>query len=232
MERRGDPRPDRGLAGALHDALLRGEYAPGQRLVEADLCDRFGASRAAVRESLRLLAGDGLVVLEPHRGARVRRITLDEAIEIAEVRVAVEVLLARRAAEHITPQTATELRDIATGIRGAIEGFDPVAHSALNERLHLRIAEIADHETAAAVVRKLRTQLVSFQVRLSTLSGRAQTTLAEHEQITAAIADGDPDAAVAAMRRHLEGAVAALRALRASDGSDAAGRAAHVAGAG
>lgn len=199
------------LSEAIRAAMLAGEYVPGQRLVEAELCERWGAGRSAVREALRLLAGDGLIELEPHRTARVRQITLDEAIEMAEVRAAVEVILARRAAANITSPEKDELREIGRRTRLAIESFDPVGYSELNELLHRRLSEIAAHQTAAAVVHGLRVQLIRFQIGLSLQPGRPIETLQEHEDLIQAVTSGDPSAAEASMRRHLEGAAEALR---------------------
>lgn len=194
-------------------AILRGDYAPGQRLVEAELCAVFGASRATVREALRLLAGDGLIELEMHRTARVRRLSVAEAIEIAEVRVVVESFIARRAAERITRRQAAELIDIAAGMRQGVESFDRMAYSELNELLHRRIAEIAANDAASAVVRRLRTQLTSFNMRLSLFPGRPLATLVEHERLVEAIAAADPDQAEEAMRHHVGEMMEAIRSL-------------------
>jgi DNA-binding FadR family transcriptional regulator len=114
------------VAAAIRAALVRGDYAPGQRLVEAELCSTYDASRATVREALRQLASDGLVELEPHKAARVRLVTLDEAIELAEVRLAVESLIAAKAAERITPEGAAELRRLGQEMRSAVTAFDPL----------------------------------------------------------------------------------------------------------
>ena len=70
------------VADAVRTAILRGEYAPGQRLIEADLCDRYGTSRFVVRSALQELSAQGLVEFQRNRGARVREISLGEAIEI------------------------------------------------------------------------------------------------------------------------------------------------------
>ncbi len=201
------------LSELLRGAVTRGDYIPGQRLVESELCARYGAGRSAVREALRLLAGDGLIELEPHRTARVRQISLAEAIEMAEVRAAVEVILARRAAENITDVEKDELRDIGRRTRQAFEAFDPVGYSELNELLHRRISEIARHETAASLVFGLRLQLVRFQMRLSLQPGNPAETLAEHEDVIAAINSGDRVAAEGVMRHHLDEAVSSLRRL-------------------
>jgi DNA-binding GntR family transcriptional regulator len=86
----------------LRDAILAGEFVAGQRLVEVDLCERFGCSRFAVRAAIPVLASEGLVDVQRHRGARVRVIPLDEAIEITEVRGMLEGLAAARAARRAT----------------------------------------------------------------------------------------------------------------------------------
>lgn len=146
------------VADAIRAALVRGDYAPGQRLVEADLCATYEASRATVREALRQLVSDGLVEIEPHKAARVRLVTLDEAIELAEVRMAVESLIAARAAERITPDGASELRRLGAEMRAALSSFDPLGYSALNEQLHVTIGRIAAHATATAVLERRRSR--------------------------------------------------------------------------
>lgn len=204
------------VADAIRDALVRGEFAPGQRLVESEVGARYGVGRAVVREALRLLASDGLVDIEPHRAARVRLVSLHEAIEIAEVRVAVEGMVAGRAAERVTSGQAEELRDIGRRMREAVQAFDPLGYSALNERLHVRITEIADHDVAAAIIERLRLQLIRFNMRLSLQPGRPLTTLIDHEKVIEAIAAGDSTAAETAMREHLQEVVTTLRATESA----------------
>ena len=204
------------VADAIRHALVRGDFAPGQRLVESEVGARYGVGRAVVREALRLLASDGLVAIEPHRAARVRLVSLSEAVEIAEVRVAVEGMVAGRAAERVTPEQAGELREIGRRMREAVQAFDPLGYSELNEQLHVRITEIADHEIAAAIIRRLRLQLVRFNMRLSLQPGRPLTTLIDHEKVVEAIAAGNSAAAETAMRAHLQEVVTSLRAAESA----------------
>src|SRR5215475_1885436 len=103
---------DVALLDALRAAILGGEFAAGQRLVEVDLCERFGCSRFAVRAAIPVLASEGLVELQRHRGARVRIIPLAEAIEITEVRRLLEGLIAARAAERATRAEVAELLQV------------------------------------------------------------------------------------------------------------------------
>ncbi|HEY0000244.1 MAG TPA: GntR family transcriptional regulator, partial [Actinoplanes sp.] len=95
------------VSAELRAAILRGEYAPRQRLIEAELAERFATTRFLLRNALNRLATEGLIELQPHRGARVREISVDEAIEITEIRRAVEGLVAARAAQCVTDDEIT-----------------------------------------------------------------------------------------------------------------------------
>ena len=127
---------DVAVLDALRDAILDGEFAAGQRLVEVDLCERFGCSRFAVRAAIPVLASEGLVELQRHRGARVRVIPVEEAIEITEVRRLLEGLTAARAAERVTPPQAAELAEIIQEMRDAVAAAELLRYSDANARLH------------------------------------------------------------------------------------------------
>jgi len=111
---------------SLRAALLRGEYAPRERLVEIELATDFDTSRFIVRKALVQLAAEGLVEIQPNRGARVREISVDEAIGLTEVRGALEGLVARRAAERATASDIRHLADIAANMREAVARFEVV----------------------------------------------------------------------------------------------------------
>ncbi len=222
---------DVAVLDALRDAILDGEFAAGQRLVEVDLCERFGCSRFAVRAAIPVLASEGLVELQRHRGARVRVIPLDEAIEITEVRRLLEGLTAARAAERVTPAQAAELAEIVQEMRDAVAAAELLRYSDANARLHGLIRTIAAHGTATAIIERLRAQLVRHQFALSLVPGRPGVSLGQHERIAAAIAARDPAAAEAAMRDHITSVIDALRDLppdqasRTWAGTEGAGRA-------
>ena len=162
---------DVAVLDALRDAILDGEFAAGQRLVEVDLCERFGCSRFAVRAAIPVLASEGLVELQRHRGARVRVIPLAEAIEITEVRRLLEGLTAARAAERVTPAQAAQLADIIQEMRDAVAAAELLRYSDANARLHSLIRTIAAHDTATAIIERLRAQLVRHQFALSLVPG-------------------------------------------------------------
>jgi DNA-binding GntR family transcriptional regulator len=209
-ERDGDRRH---VSDALRDAILRGEFLPGERLVEAQLMTRFGASRFNVRAALTDLSAEGLVEVHRNRGAQVRKVSLDEAVEITEVRMVVEGLIAARAAERVQPDQASELDEIGLLMRRAVEAGEYRRYSDLNQRLHALIREIAGHRTADRIVGTLRGQLVRHQFVLSLLPGRPQTSLPQHERVIAAIREGDPKAAEDSMREHIASVIEALHSI-------------------
>jgi DNA-binding GntR family transcriptional regulator len=198
---------------ALREAILRGEYLPGERLVEAQLCQRLGASRFNVRAALQDLAAEGLVEVQRNKGAQVRKVSIDEAIEITEVRMVLEGLVAARAAERVSDEEASELDEIGLLMRRAVSAGEFRRYSDLNQRLHATIRRIAAHRAADSLIETLRGQLVRHQYMLSLLPGRPAISLPQHERIIAAIQSRDPIHAEAAMREHIASVIEALREM-------------------
>jgi len=195
----------------LRAAIVSGELQPNERLVEADLTDKLGAGRTAIRTAFARLAQEGLIELTPNRGARVRKIGEEEAVQILEARAVLEALAARRAAANATPEDAEDLRALLAEMRAKLDAGDLLGASDHNARLHRRLLDIAGHGIVDRLVGTLNSQLVRFQYRTILVPGRAERSFAEHTAIVEAVATGDPDGAEAAMRRHLAAATEALR---------------------
>ena len=202
---------------ALRAAILSGEYLPGERLVEAQLCDRLGVSRFNVRAALQELAADGLVKVERNKGAHVRKVPIEEAVEITEVRMVLEGLVAARAAARVTDEQASELDEIGLLMRRAVSAGEFRRYTDLNGRLHRLIREIAGHHTADGIIETLRGQLVRHQFMLSLHPGRPAISLPQHERIIDGIRQRDPKAAEAAMRAHIASVIEALRDIDAME---------------
>jgi DNA-binding GntR family transcriptional regulator len=196
---------------AIRDAIVRGDFVPNQRLVEADLSAQFSASRANVRAALIELANEGLIERVQNRGARVRAVSIEEAVEISEVRMMLEALCAAKAAERITDEEIAELRQLGTDMRDAVAHGDVVGYSGLNQRLHRRVREISGQRTAAQVLERLRGQSVRHQFRLAMRPGRPSISLPEHLAIIDGICAHDAEKAQGAARAHLESVIKALR---------------------
>ena len=196
--------------GALHAAIVAGELSPGERLIEEELAERLGLSRGAVREAIVRLGHEGLAVRERNRGARVRRFTLEEAIEILEARAALESLAAGYAALRRRDTEARELEAIVDDMERLYEAGELLAISDRNGVLHRRILELSGHRVASDICARLHSQLVRFQFRTVLAPGRPQRSLAEHRRIVAAIAARDRTGAEQAMRDHLANVAAVL----------------------
>ncbi|WP_238011370.1 GntR family transcriptional regulator [Dactylosporangium sp. AC04546] len=204
------------LFGELRAAILRGEYAPRERLIETEVMQRYGTTRFVLRTALTRLASEGLVELQPNRGARVREVTAAEAVEITEIRRAVEALVAARAAQRVTEAEAAELRRLGRAMTDAVERTDMPRYSELNVRLHGAVRRIAGHAAAAKIIDQLQGQLVRHQFRLALVPGRPSVSLPEHLAIIDAICARDPARAEEAMRAHLDSVLRMLPGLAAA----------------
>jgi DNA-binding GntR family transcriptional regulator len=195
----------------LREAIIGGRFQPNERLVEAELVEMFRAGRSSVRAALARLDQEGLVTREPNRGARVRLISGREAIEIEQVRIALEKMLARSAAERVAPADLADLGATIGEMRRRLDDGDPLGYSELNATFHRRIWAIADNQLAATLLTTLKSQSIRFQYRTILQPGRAETSFREHEAIAAALTQGDPDAGEAAMAAHLSHVVTTLQ---------------------
>jgi DNA-binding GntR family transcriptional regulator len=199
----------------LRTAIIHGELPPNQRLVEQELAERFGGSRGSVREALVLLENEGLVARQRNRGAWVRPVSLDEAIEITEVRAVLEGLCAAKAATGATATERRELKRLGAAMSKSVKAGDVVNYNATSQQVHARIREIAAQTTAADLLDRLRYQSVRYQFSVALLPGRPAVGLKEHLEVIDAVGSGSADLAERAMRQHLLSVIAALKQLGA-----------------
>lgn len=200
----------------LYQAILQGEFQPNERLIEMELAQRYQVGRAAIRTALARLEQDGLVERELNRGARVRTISEEEAVETLEARAVLEGLAARYAARNLTDADLADLRAIVGEMEQCLADGDLLGISAGNARLHSRLLHIANNRTVTRLIERLHAQHIRSQFRLILVPGRPPRSVAEHRAIVEAVASRDPDAAEAAMRDHLAHTVETLRSLAGS----------------
>jgi DNA-binding GntR family transcriptional regulator len=201
----------------LHAEIVAGELSPGERLIEEELAERLGLGRGAVREAILRLGHEGLVIRERNRGARVRRFTVDEAIEILEARAALESLAAGYAALRRTDEEAQELVSLVGEMERLQAAGELLAMSERNAAMHRRILEISAHAVARDICSRLHSQMVRFQFRTVLAPGRSRHSLQEHGEIVRAIAAGERDAAERAMREHLTNVASVLAQVATPD---------------
>jgi DNA-binding GntR family transcriptional regulator len=184
--------------------------APGQRLVEEELAGTLGVTRASLRAALFDLTAEGLVERIPNRGARVRTISVDEAVAIIECRMVLEGLCAAKAAERVTEPEAARLRQLGADMERSVADGEPLKYSALNHELHRLVREFSAQPVAAGLLERLNGQLVRHQFQLSLRPGRPQQSLPQHLAIITAIVGRQPAEAEEAARRHLRSVITAL----------------------
>ena len=196
---------------ALRRAILTGDVAPGQRLVEEELAGRLHVTRASLRAALIDLTADGLVERVPNKGARVRAVSAEEAVAITECRMVLEALCAAKAAARATDKQIAGLRELGDRLRRCVTDGDPLKYSEANQELHRAVRLISGQAVAVTLLDRLNAQLVRHQFQLALRTGRPGQSLGEHLAIIDAIARHDPDAADKATRQHLTSVIKALR---------------------
>ncbi|MFC9098023.1 GntR family transcriptional regulator [Streptomyces sp. NPDC057072] len=195
----------------LRQAILHGEMAPAQRLVENELAEQFGVTRASIRAALIDLEAQGLVERIRNRGSRVRVVTVEEAVAITECRMVLEGLCAAKAAVAASDEQLTELAYLGAEMTRAVADGEPVTYSELNQELHGRIRRFSGQRTAVELLERLNAQLVRHRFQLALRPGRPQHSLNEHLAMIEAIRARDPQAAETAVRAHLTSVIEALR---------------------
>src|SRR3984957_17699790 len=149
----------------------------------------LGVTRASLRAALFDLTAEGLVERIPNRGARVRAITIDEAIAITECRIALEGLCAAKAADRITEPEAARLRQLGQQMDCSVADGELLKYSALNHELHRLVRDISGQAVAAALLERLNGQLVRHQFQLSLSPGLPQGSLPQHLAMISAITE-------------------------------------------
>jgi phosphonate utilization transcriptional regulator len=187
----------------IERAILAGEHAPGDKLIEATLATRMGVSRGPVREAFRMLEEAGLVRTEKNRGVFVRAIPIDEAVEIFDLRATMDELVGRQLAAQITPVQLKEIRGLVEAMEKAVKAQDAQGYHLLNLRFHDRLVEMAGNRKLAAIYRKLIKELSLFRRLNLADSWLLPISAGEHRAIVKAIAAGDGEGAGRAMFQHV-----------------------------
>ena len=205
--RRGAPLAVSRVVAAVRDGVRDGRFVPGQRLIEADLVRDLGVGRNALREALSRLASDGIVTIEPHRGASITRLSRDDVAQLYELREVVEGLAARLAAERIDqPGHRERLSAALEAMRAAARTAPMPEYIDENIEFHRAIVELSGRPRLSELVEQLQLQTFRIQFRSATArdrTGMRQYSMDEHETLAAAILAGDPETAENTMRAHL-----------------------------
>jgi DNA-binding GntR family transcriptional regulator len=200
-------------AQSLREEILSGVIASGARLGEAELATRLQVSRTPIREALTRLAAEGLVELQPHRGARVATWSTAELREIFELRLRLEPYAVRLAVPKLGPEQLDELQELAesmlrTGKPGRRQDLGPIVEA--NRRFHGLFIEVAGTAPLAAALRGVTHAAVVHQNFHDYTPEALLRSLHHHVEMVAAARAGDGDWAEAIMRAHLYNARATM----------------------
>ncbi|MFH1104503.1 MAG: GntR family transcriptional regulator [Actinomycetota bacterium] len=181
--------------------ILRGDLAPGSRIVETRIARELGTSQAPVREALRDLASLGFVEMRPYRGSWVRKPTKEDLIEAIEIRADLEALAGRLAALRRTDQCVADLERLVGEMRAAADRGDAHEHALKNTQFHQRVVEAAGNRTLKRVWSMLEPYARTY-VTTSAPGIDLHWLTTRHDPILEAIRDSDPDRAADTMRTH------------------------------
>jgi len=206
------------VTDTLRQRILDGQYDPGERLVENTLSLELGVSRIPVREALRALAAEGLVKIEPRRGASVARLSPNIAREMVEVRATLEGLNAKLAAQRRDPALILEIEKVLKEGNDAVNSGQTERFVELNSKFHELLGNIAANSVLQDMMRSLRerTGLLFAPANLS----RARLNWDEHAQILQAVIAGDADLAALLATRHVFSAAKAVENMNGTPANE------------
>ena len=206
IEHDGKPTLSRGLSvtETLRDDIQNGRYGPGDRITEEKVAARLGVSRTPVREALRRLESEGLLVSLPWRGVVVAELDRNQVLELYAMREVLEGTAARFAAQHADDAEIDVMRDILQ--RQTEAGDDSDIAARINRDLHEAIYGAARNRYLLSTLHSLRNALALLKGTTFAAAGRPDAALVEHRAIVNAITKRDGDKAEQAARRHIANA--------------------------
>ena len=187
----------------LREAILRGELKPGERLMEIQLANKLGVSRTPIREAIRKLELEGLVLMIPRKGAEVAQITEKSLRDVLEVRRALENLAVQLACLRMSPQTLADLKAAARVFEEILGGEDVTAVAEADVAFHDVIYMATDNQRLISLLNNLREQMYRYRVEYLKDSRTRGTLLKEHREIYEAVAGRDEERAKACIRCHI-----------------------------
>ncbi|HVC52455.1 MAG TPA: GntR family transcriptional regulator [Stellaceae bacterium] len=191
------------ISQQIREDIATGRLPLGSRLTIDDLAGRYGASHMPIREALRQLRGEGLVELEPNRGARVRSADRNFVENLFSIRAAVEVLLARQAASRCSPELLAKLHAIEADREQCVTKADYAAALVANRRFHQAINAAAGNPQAVAIVDQYWVLIVAMWHQHGYAPERFAGVSSDHRNLLSALHQRDPEAAAVLIGAHV-----------------------------
>lgn len=196
---------------ALREMIVSGELPLGQKVPEKELCEAYGVSRTPLREALKVLATDGLVTLEPNRGAWVSQLTVEDIAEVFPVMGALEALAGELACAHVTDAEIGRIRALHDQMVLHYQSRELDAYFAVNQQIHEAILAAARNPTLTAQYRALAARVRRARYVANMTDQRWQRATEEHEVIMRCLEDRDGAGLAAILKAHLENKLVTVR---------------------
>lgn len=190
----------------LREAIISGQLAPGERLMEVQLAEDMGVSRTPVREAIRKLELEGFVVMVPRKGAYVADMTAKDVADVFEIRAALESLACGLAAERITEGELDELEKMLHRVADSVGQHDLEALVQADTDFHDMLYRASRNQRLVQIISNLREQIQRFRAISLAAPGRMQQTLEEHKRLVEAVAERDVARAAQLAQEHIENA--------------------------
>lgn len=197
----------------LRQAILRGELKPGERLMEIKLANQLGVSRTPIREAIRKLELDGLVLIIPRRGAEVAQITEKSLRDVLEVRRALEALAVRLACERMNPQGILDLKSAEKDFEKVLGNDDITVVAEADVAFHDVIYMATDNQRLIQLLSNFREQMYRYRVEYLKRKESHQKLLEEHQEIICAIENGEVEKATQITCQHIDNQVRTVSGL-------------------
>ena len=188
----------------LRQAILKGELKPGERLMEVALAERLGVSRTPIREAMRKLELEGLVVMVPRKGAQVASITEKDLTDVLEVRITLENFAIEKACTHMTEEDMDKLWLASKQFERAIQEGDLVRIAEADQAFHEIIYQASDNARLLQVLTNMREQIYRYRLEYLKDELSRDKLLEEHRRLTDAIRRRDAAQAQRISFEHLE----------------------------
>ena len=188
----------------LRDGILKGELEPGERLMEIQLAERLGVSRTPIREAIRKLELEGLVLMIPRKGAEVAKISEKSLRDVLEVRRSLEELAAELACQRMDAEALKDLEDAQKAFIQAVESGETMAMAEADEHFHDVIYMGTGNTRLVQILNNLREQMYRYRLEYIKDAEKRQILLVEHESILRAIRSRHVAEAKEAVRAHID----------------------------
>lgn len=195
----------------LRQAILRGELKPGERLMEIALANRLGVSRTPVREAIRMLELEGLVIMIPRKGAQVAQITEQDLNDVLEVRLGLEELAVRIACERITDEEVQNLEIAVKEFEKIMNAQDLSALAEADVKVHEIIYQATHNQRLVQIINNIREQMYRYRVEYLKDVESRKTLVEEHYAILKALQDRNPEEGVKCIHVHIQNQQEAIR---------------------